>query len=291
MSISSQQIAIRKSEDVLMSEGTDVARVLDDAAQQSVVIVNADDWGRDCATTDRTLSCFRAGAVSSVSAMVFMADSDRAAETARFHSMDAGLHLNFTTTYSVRHCPPQLKEHQQEIARTLSAHRFAAALYHPRLTASFEYVAKAQLEEYERLYGAAAARLDGHHHMHLCANVLCQELLPHGSIVRRNLTFERGEKFYLNRLYRRTQDRRLARRHRVADYFFDLHPIEPRARLRRIFELGRRFNVEIETHPIRDEEYRFLMNGEIQRSAVNVRIANGYALRAQISSYAKESLP
>ena len=45
-------------------------------------------------------------------------------------------------------------------------------VYHPGLASSFEYVVKAQLEEYERLYGAPANRVDGHHHMHLCANVV-----------------------------------------------------------------------------------------------------------------------
>jgi hypothetical protein len=77
------------------------------------------------------------------------------------------------------------------------------------------------------------------------------------------------------------QDQRLARRHRGADYFFDPHPVNPRARLRRIFEVGMPFSVEIETHPIRNEEYTFLMNGHFQYCADKVRIANGYALRSR----------
>jgi chitin disaccharide deacetylase len=261
-----------------------------DALQHGALIVNADDWGCDTATTDRTLDCFGAGAVSSVSAMVFMADSERAAETARHHSIDAGLHLNFTTPYSARHCRPQLKEHQQKIARSLTANRYAGALFLPKLSSSFEYVVTAQLEEYERLYGAFPTRLDGHHHMHLCANVQRQALLPPGSIVRRNLTFQSGEKSFLNRLYRRMQDRRLARRHHLADYFFNLHPVVPRARLMRIFEMGIRFIVEIETHSLREEEYRFLVNGEIQRCAGDVRIAKGYVLRTHSSNYSEEKL-
>jgi chitin disaccharide deacetylase len=271
-----------------MGAPTGFVHVPDDSVQRGALIVNADDWGCDPATTDRTLDCFGAGVVSSVSAMVFMADSERAAEIARVHSIDAGLHLNLTTPYSAQHCPPQLKEHQQEIARSLTANRFAGALFHPRLAASFQYVVKAQLEEYERLYGGAPGRLDGHHHMHLCSNVQRQGLLPAGSIVRRNLTFQSGEKFYLNRLYRSMQDRRMARRHSLADYFFNLHPVVPRARLMRIFEMGMRFDVEIETHPLRDEEYRFLMNREIQRCAGGARIAKGYVLRAHSSIYTKE---
>lgn len=64
------------------------------------LIVNADDWGRDRETTDRTLFCLREGAVSSASAMVFMEDSERAAALAKEHGVDAGLHLNLTAPLS-----------------------------------------------------------------------------------------------------------------------------------------------------------------------------------------------
>ena len=286
-----EQITIRKGDGALVSKEISGVHATEPTAfHNAQVIVNADDWGRDCLTTDRTHDCFRAGTVSSVSAMVFMADSERAAVLANERNIDAGLHLNFTMPYSMQSCPPRLKEHQHKIARTLTAHRFAAAVYQLRLTASFEYVVQAQLEEYERLYGAPPARIDGHDHRHLCANVLCQELLPHGCIVRRNLTFSCGEKIFLNRLYRRAQDHRLARRHRLADYFYDLHPVEPAARLRKVFALGARFNVEIQTHPIRDEEYRFLMNGEIRQFADEAQVAKGYLLRSRASDGTLESL-
>ena len=245
----------------------------------AAVIVNADDWGRDNATTDRCLDCFLLGAVSSVSAMVFMEDSERAADLARHHGVDAGIHLNFTLPFSAAHCPARLKQHQERLSRLLSSHRFAPVLYHPFAAASFEYVVKAQLEEYERLYGAAARRVDGHHHMHLCTNVLMQELLPDGIIVRRNLSFARGEKGFFNRFYRHQQDRRLARRHRIADFFFDLQPLEPRRRLEEIFNLSERFDIEVETHPIHDEEYRFLADGELMRGAGEGAVARGYVLR------------
>lgn len=245
----------------------------------AAVIVNADDWGRDNATTDRCLDCFLLGAVSSVSAMVFMEDSERAADLARHHGVDAGIHLNFTLPFSAAHCPARLKQHQERLSRLLSSHRFAPVLYHPFAAASFEYVVKAQLEEYERLYGAAARRVDGHHHMHLCTNVLMQELLPGGIIVRRNLSFARGEKGFFNRFYRHQQDRRLARRHRIADFFFDLQPLEPRRRLEEIFDLSERFDIEVETHPIHDEEYRFLADGELMRGAGEGAVARGYVLR------------
>ena len=54
------------------------------------LVINADDWGRTRDTTDRTLECHERGSVSSVSAMVFMEDSERAAALARERDMDAG---------------------------------------------------------------------------------------------------------------------------------------------------------------------------------------------------------
>lgn len=250
------------------------------------IIINADDWGRDSATTDRTLDCFLRGTISSVSAMVFMCDSERAADLAQQHDIDAGLHLNFTLPYSGARCPARLIQHQEKISRALNAHRFAPVLYHLGLADSFEYVVKAEMEEYERLYDSVARRVDGHHHMHLCANMLSQYLLPWGIIVRRNLTFGPGEKGYFNRLYRRRQDQRLARRHKLADLFFDLQPLEPRDRLKRIFGMADRFDIEIETHPIRDDEYKFLTSAEITHCAGLIKVARGYTLpsRGQISS-------
>ncbi len=247
---------------------------------RAAVIVNADDWGRDISTTDRSLDCFLHGVLSSVSAMVFMEDSERAACLALEHGVDAGLHLNFTLPYSAPQCPFRLLEHQQKLSRFLNSHRLAPVLYHPFLASSFEYVVKAQQEEYERLYGAPPNRLDGHHHMHLCANVVLQELLPGGMIVRRNLSFAPGEKGYFNRSYRRRQDLRLARRHRMTDFFFDLQPLEPRHRLEAIFDLAIRFDVEVETHPIRDREYRFLVDRKFDRRAGEVTVARGYVLRS-----------
>lgn len=290
MTVLGNALSIRENSDAGIEASAGIVRSVDGRVYRPAeVIVNADDWGRDCETTCRILDCHRAGAVSSVSAMVFMTDSERAADVARQIGVDAGLHLNFTTPFSAKQLPPQLAEHQQEIARTLSRNKLAPALYHPRLTASFEYVANAQIEEYMRIYGGGPDRFDGHHHMHLCANVMCQNLLPAGSIVRRNLSFGPGEKQVVNRLYRQIQDRKLARRHRLADYFFDLHPAVPGERLQRIFALGAHFNVEIETHPIRDEEYKVLMNGELRCCAGETRVASSYMLYGHRPIHARES--
>jgi hypothetical protein len=243
-----------------------------------VLIVNADDWGRDTETTDRMLECALHGSVSSVSAMVFMEDSERSAAIACERGIDAGLHLNFTTQLSAPNCPSQLAERQQEIASYLLRRRFNRILFHPGLLRSFEYVVKAQIDEFHHLYGAPPDRIDGHHHMHLCANVLLGRLLPPGTLVRRNFSFQSGEKSLVNRLYRKAVDSTLARRHRLVDFLFSLTPLEPKGRLERIRSLARRFIVEVETHPVKADEYRFLKGDGVARWSEDVSIAPRFAM-------------
>lgn len=227
------------------------------------LIINADDWGRDVQTTDRILECALLGSVSSASAMVFMQDSERAAGLARERGVDVGLHLNFTTTFSAEGCSSRLLEHQLRLQRFLLRNRLARIFFHPGLAGSFEYVIAAQLEEFRRLYGVEPERIDGHHHMHLCANIVFGELLPAGTLVRRNFSFSAQEKSWINRFYRNSIDKRLKRRHQLVDYLFPLAPIEPVDRLNQVFGLAHTAIVELETHPINQDEYRFLTHGDL----------------------------
>ena len=249
-------------------------------SEDGELIINADDWGCDFDTNDRALECVLSGAVSSVSAMVFMQGSEVGALLALQHGVDAGLHLNFTTPFSIDSCSSRLMEHQARCARFLNSHPFAPVVYHPGLRASFRYVTTAQLDEFERLYGHRPGRVDGHHHMHLCANVLLGGLLPEGVIVRKNFSFRRGEKGPVNRGYRHWQDRALARRHRTTDLFFSLLPLIPQGRFEGISALARRYDVEVETHPSNPEEFRFLMGGELIRCIGDVKVSRGYRLRS-----------
>ncbi len=235
-----------------------------DQPRTGALIVNADDWGRDTETTDRTFDCIRCGTVSSVSAMVFMEDSERAAAIARNHGIDAGLHLNLTLSFSAPGIRPRLAEYQKRTSQYLHRRRLSQALFHPGLTQSFAYVVAAQLDEFSRLYGQKPDRVDGHHHMHLCANVLFGGLLPTGTIARRNFSFQPGEKGVANRFYRRVVDCALGRHHRLTDFFFSIEPLEPPERLKRIFELSERFVVEVETHPRDPSEYAFLTGDGIR---------------------------
>jgi predicted glycoside hydrolase/deacetylase ChbG (UPF0249 family) len=244
--------------------------------QTGCLIVNADDWGRDRETTDRTLDCLRCGTVSSVSAMVFMEDTPRAAGIAQDHGIDAGLHINFTSVFSGSGVSSQLREHQKRVSQYLLRNRFSQVVFHPGLIGSFEYVVEAQRDEFARLHGRDPDRLDGHHHMHLCANVLFGRLIPAGTKVRRNFSFRTGEKSRMNRLYRATIDRVLAKRHQLTDYFFALPPVEPQKNIDEILSVALRSVVELETHPVNPEEFRFLTNGEMIRRKGNIQIAQSY---------------
>ena len=118
---------------------------------RGLLIMNADDWGRDAKTTRMILECVERGSVSSASGMVFMEDSERAAALARERRVSVGLHLNLTTPFSSPACPGELAKRQERIASYLRSSRLAQIVYHPRLAGDFQYVVNAQLEEFRRL--------------------------------------------------------------------------------------------------------------------------------------------
>ena len=159
-------------------------------------------------------------------------------------------------------------------------------LFHPGLARSFEYVVAAQREEFFRLYGVQPDRIDGHHHMHLAANVVLQGLMPAGTAIRRNFSFRPGEKSLLNRWYRGALDGWLARRHRLTDYFFSLPPLDP-WRLQRIFSLSHESTVELETHPVNPEESRFLSRVRCSAGQEGSPIAKEYTPTATVSKFGR----
>src|SRR5947208_17082806 len=98
-----------------------------------MLIINADDWGRSVAETDVALRCYIAGRITSVSAMVFMADSERAAELAIANGLETGLHLNFSDPFTNSRCPERLKDCHNRIVRFLRRNKYAPILYNPSL--------------------------------------------------------------------------------------------------------------------------------------------------------------
>jgi YdjC-like protein len=60
-----------------------------------MLIINADDWGRSRAETDNALTCHDEGRITSASAMVYMEDSERAAELAKSDHIGHRIALKF----------------------------------------------------------------------------------------------------------------------------------------------------------------------------------------------------
>jgi predicted glycoside hydrolase/deacetylase ChbG (UPF0249 family) len=227
---------------------------------KKVLIVNADDWGRSEGETNIALDCYRRGRISSVSAMVFMKDSKRAAELAKEHGLNVGLHLNFDEKLTENHRSETLTRHHNKIATFLTRTKWSQLLYSPFLRKAFSYSCQAQLAEFTRLFGKLPSHIDGHHHMHLCANVLLSREFAPGTKMRRNFSFSRGEKSIANRIYRAAVDAWLGYRYVLTDYFFDLSQSLNENKIQRVIALARAMNVELMTHPIVQREAEYLQS-------------------------------
>lgn len=241
-----------------------------------MLTINADDFGRSRQETDAVLACYKAGRVTSTSAMVFMEDSERAAGLVRQCGLEVGLHLNFSQefTYNPRVIPRFAKAHRS-IVRFLCSSKYALLFYHPLLRRQFRDAFDGQLKEFVRLYGKQPSHFDGHRHMHLCTNMLLDRILPEGQKVRGSFSFSRGEKSALNRAYRHWVNRRLAARHRLTDYFFALSQNLQSDRFDRLLQLAATADVEIMTHPTSEAEAALLMSDNYTRAIQSLRV--GYA--------------
>lgn len=194
--------------------------------------------------------------------MVFMEDSGRAAELANEAGIDVGLHLNLTEPFSGEVRVRLLREYQDRISGFLTLNRYAFLLYNPALEKEFRHVFQSQLDEFVRLYGRPPSHIDGHHHQHLCINMLLGRVIPEGVKIRRNFHFWPGEKGLLNRAYRRSVDLMLGRRYRLTDFFFALSQCLHGDRMARVAGLARTATVELMTHPASATEHAYLMSDD-----------------------------
>jgi len=198
--------------------------------------------------------------------MTFMADSERAAELAKENQLPVGLHLNLDEPLTGPNVPAKLINHHQATLTYINAWKWSQVLYNPFLHNAFNYVFQSQWDEFCRLYGAAPKRMDGHRHMHLCINMLLSRKIPKGIHIRRNFTFNTGEKNPINIIYRRFVDRWLQKNFACTDSFFSMTPLNrgmsPMEKLQRPLMLAKSSNVEILFHPGIDNEYSFLLSNE-----------------------------
>lgn len=163
-----------------------------------------------------------AGAISSSTAMVHMADSERAAQLARERSRPIGLHLNLTQPFDAPDVgSAAARERQLRLCAHFARLRARRWLLSPN-PAVHRLVAdgiRDQLDEYERLYEAPPTHVDSHHHVHVCPDVFLSRALADGTKVRQTVSpplDARGPAVVARRL----KHRLLARRFRTTDLFW-----------------------------------------------------------------------
>lgn len=235
-----------------------------------MLIVNADDWGASISTTSKIEECVKTKVVNTVSAMMYMRDSRRACGIIKDLKIDTALHLNFTTPFDGGNIQERLLESQLKIVSYLKSKKAAQFIYNPLLQRHFDYVYKAQYDEYCELFGNPPQRIDGHNHMHLCANMLVGRFIPIKTRVRRNIHFVNEKKSMVNRAYRSVIDSFLTKRYSCADYFLHIHQFmhedtkERINRLQDLAELSKGADIELLVHPHQQADYEFVMSEEFQ---------------------------
>jgi len=243
-----------------------------------LLIINADDWGLDAATTDAIERCFAAGAVTSASAMVFMEDSQRAASIARQRGRSVGLHINLTEALTDGGVPVGVRDRQQRLVEYFAGPPRRRWAFSPTHRAEVERAIADQLGEFRRLYASEPTHLDGHQHIHQALTVLAARTLPRGARMRPSFTFAAGEKTPLNRASRRLLNAIMAARFRTPRYFFsirDMHPALGGVAMEGKLALASGAAVEVMTHPGWDDELAILLD-PAWKELVGLRRLGGY---------------
>jgi predicted glycoside hydrolase/deacetylase ChbG (UPF0249 family) len=232
-----------------------------------LLIVNADDLGLATADTDAIMDCFRSGAISSSTALVWMRDSDRAADLARSEGIPTGLHLNLIEPYTAPDVPDRVAATQRRVIERLRASGVGPQLYHPGWAQDFGRCIGDQLSRFHELYGRAPTHIDGHRHMHLVLNALLSRSLGPVRRCRRPVNRTPVESAGHKRLARRGLSLLVRLRFTTTDVCFSvrsLHPALGGSGLDAELMRAGRGSVELFVHPgyrdelplLRSEEWR-----------------------------------
>jgi predicted glycoside hydrolase/deacetylase ChbG (UPF0249 family) len=230
---------------------------------RGVLIISADDLGMDEATTDAIRRCFDLEAITSASAMVFMADSEPAARLALGRKIPVGLHINLTQRFSGAVLQSAVRERQAQLAEYYRGPKWRRWGMSPRLTTTIERCIADQLVEFHKLYGREPSHLDGHEHIHQSLGVLAARSLPRHAKMRPSFTFQRGEKSWPNRWVRSLLNMGVRARFSPPRFCFDIrdmHPALGGAALEEKLALASGSAVEVMTHPGRADELEVLLS-------------------------------
>jgi len=224
-----------------------------------MLIINADDLGMDRLTTDRILDCFRHKRISNTTAMMFMGDSERSAEAAMSCHLPVGLHLNFTKPFDARYVTSTLRDYHNTLVKYFTGVKHARIIYNPFIRRHVDYCFKAQFEEFERLYGKPPTHIDGHHHVHLTANLMFSYLIPSATKIRRNVSFSKKKSFFSN-WWRSLIDKIIKKRFQTTDLFLGLYSYVDAIDILSMIEKTNDCSVEFMVHPGLLPEYDFLIS-------------------------------
>jgi chitin disaccharide deacetylase len=233
-----------------------------------VLIVNADDLGYNRPTTDAIAECFRAGRITSATAMVHMRDSDRAAQVARELGLPVGLHLNLSEPLDDPAVPPDVRGRHLDLVRRYGSpsfiHRSRRWTFDPRLREPTERCVADQLERFEELYGRPPTHIDGHLHVHICPNVALARTIPSGLKMRNALSGAGLGTGLRSRVVRARQRLLLGDRLTTGRFLniTGLHPEFVEGGVRRLLGLSREGSVEVMAHPGFGHEYTQLMSDD-----------------------------
>lgn len=246
-----------------------------------LLILNADDWGGFSAGTDAIERCFQAGAISSASAMVYMADSRRAAEIALNMRRPIGLHLNLTQTFDSADAPSAVRERQQSLQRHFAHLRRRRWLLSPDIRVH-RLIADGildQLDEFRKLYGKEPTHIDSHHHVHVCPDVFLSRALTSGLRMRQTLSVSPIEG--RDNLARRAKHELLSRRFVTTDRFWRVRELceqDDAVPLATALDHAAVLSIEMMVHPSFPNEYAVLSSEAWLESLADAPLASYLAL-------------
>jgi predicted glycoside hydrolase/deacetylase ChbG (UPF0249 family) len=225
-----------------------------------LLIVNADDWGLRPEVTDAIAECWSAGAITAASAMVGMADSERAFGLAARNGLPLGLHLNLTIGFDGVAAGAPARERQAQAAAYFSR-PWRRSAYGPFVRKSVDLAIADQIQTFAMLGGGPPRHADGHQHIQTCPTVLLAPALRAVDSLR-EAHAEVGRRSALRGAYRGAVNRLVRTRFRSVPFYSlrDLHPALGGASLERLRALATAGDVEVMVHPAWEDERGVLLS-------------------------------
>ncbi|MGE0026847.1 MAG: ChbG/HpnK family deacetylase [Thermoleophilia bacterium] len=253
-------------------------------APTGLLIINADDWGGFPAATDSIERCFEIGAITSATAMVYMSDSDRAAQIAIESDRPIGLHLNLTQPFEVVPASPAVRDRQLAACRYFRDLRRRRWTYDPRREVNrlIHDAILDQFDAFERLYGIPPTHMDSHHHAHVCPNVFRSRAIPPGMRVRQIISAPPGAIARPGFAIRIARHAALRRRYITTERFWSgpsLIPALGGSHLGEAIAEAQHHTVEVMVHPSFEKEQRTLLDDDWCETIANARLGDYTDLR------------